>query len=196
IDGWQDWQGAKMVLSGPPGAGKTHLTHVWAAASGAHILSAKDLDEKAVLDLSEGPVAIEDVDQIARDAAHQTTLFHLHNALQTARQPLLLTGTQSPSHWRMSLPDLQSRIDAAGHAALEAPDDRLLGAVVAKLFADRQLTPRPDVIPYLVTHMERSFDAARNIVARLDAASLVRQKPITRALAIDILHKAGQIDRA
>ncbi|MEO0401886.1 MAG: chromosomal replication initiator DnaA, partial [Pseudomonadota bacterium] len=47
IDGWQDWQGAKMVLSGPPGAGKTHLTHVWAAASGAHILSAKDLDEKA-----------------------------------------------------------------------------------------------------------------------------------------------------
>ncbi|MCB4379175.1 chromosomal replication initiator DnaA, partial [Synechococcus sp. MU1644] len=90
-----------------------------------------------------------------------------------------------------SLPDLQSRVDAAGHAALDAPDDSLLGAVLAKLFSDRQLTPRPDVIPYLVTHMERSFAAARQIVADLDTASLAQKKPVTRNLAAACLDNRG-----
>ena len=138
-------------------------------------------------DLATGPVAIEDVPDIRTDDAAQTALFHLHNLLQSAQMPLLMTGAPAPSHWRMSLPDLQSRIDAAGHAALGAPDDSLLAAVLGKLFNDRQVTPRPDVIPYLVTHMERSFDAAGLIVAALDSASLARKKPVTRSLAAELL---------
>ena len=113
-------------------------------------------------------------------------LFALMGA---AALPLLMTGQAAPHHWALSLPDLQSRVDAAAHAALEAPDDTLLGAVLAKLFADRQLTARPDVIPYLVTHMERSFAAARDIVAALDATSLARKRPITRSLAAELLDK-------
>ena len=35
-----------------------------------------------------------------------------------------------------------------------------LAAVLAKQFADRQIMPRPDVILYLVTRMDRSFAAA------------------------------------
>jgi hypothetical protein len=37
--------------------------------------------------------------------------------------------------------------------------------------------------------MERSFATARRIVAALDAASLARKKPITRALAAEMLDK-------
>ena len=77
---------------------------------------------------------------------------------------------------------------------LDAPDDTLLAAVLAKLFSDRQLTPRPDVIPYLVTHMERSFAAAQSIVATLDATSLAQKKPITRAMAARCLDKAVSSD--
>ena len=43
--------------------------------------------------------------------------------MATAGTPLLLTGQGTPNHWGMTLPDLQSRIDAAGHAALDLPDD-------------------------------------------------------------------------
>ena len=187
IDGWQSWPLHKLVLSGPDGSGKTHLTHVWAAASGARILKAHDLRADTLDTTATGPVAVEDVPQIAQDLAAQTALFHLHNLQHAANQPLLMTGTPPPSLWHMSLPDLQSRIDAAGHAALDPPDDKLLAAVLAKLFDDRQLTPRPDVVPYLVTHMERSFDAAGRIVAALDATSLARKKPVTRALAAELL---------
>ncbi|MEO0865147.1 MAG: DnaA/Hda family protein, partial [Pseudomonadota bacterium] len=157
IEGWMSWPGGKLVLSGPYGAGKTHLTHVWASEAGARIIPADTLPERDVTELSIGPVAVEDVDTIAHNSEAQTALFHLHNMMQAAGQPLLMTGAAAPTHWRMSLPDLQSRIDAAGHAALDPPDDTLLAAVMAKLFADRQVMPKPDVIPYLTSRMERSF---------------------------------------
>ena len=183
VDAWQTWPLGKLILTGPAGSGKTHLTHVWARDSKAQILSACNFDTQSLSALFDTAVAVEDVDRIAKDIERQTALFHLHNALQATGHPLLLTGTAPPRHWNLALPDLQSRVDAAGHAALDAPDDTLLAAVLAKLFSDRQLTPRKDVIPYLVTHMERSFAAARDLVARLDATSLAQKKPITRALA-------------
>ena len=76
---------------------------------------------------------------------------------------------------------------AATAAALEAPDDSLLTAVMAKLLADRQLTPKPDVIPYLLLRMDRSFAAAGDLVTALDAASLALQRPVTRTLAAQVL---------
>lgn len=191
IDNWRSWPLAKLVLTGPDASGKTHLTHVWASDSGARIVAAPDLAQQDIDALARHPVAVERVDTIHDDMPAQTALFHLHNLLHSAGLPLLMTGVLAPNLWRLSLPDLQSRVDAAGHATLEAPDDTLLGAVLAKLFADRQLTPRPDVIPYLVTHMERSFAAARQIVEALDTVSLARKRPVTRALAAELLDKGG-----
>lgn len=187
IDSWPTWEKGKLVLSGPKGAGKTHLTHIWADATGARIINARDLDPDTVDTLATGPVAVEDVPDIRDAPQQQTALFHLHNLLHGLRHPLLMTGAAAPSHWAMTLPDLQSRIDAAGNATLDPPDDSLLAVVLAKLFNDRQLTPRPDVIPYLVSRMERSFDAARRIVSALDAASLAQKKPVTRPLAVLVL---------
>jgi len=194
IDDWRNWAQGKLVLSGPIGAGKTHLAHVWADAAGARIVIAADLAQADLPTLAQGPVAVEDVPRIAQDMAAQTALFHLHNMMQGAGAPLLMTGRGAPSRWQMSLPDLQSRIDAAGHAALEVPDDTLLAAVLAKLFTDRQLQPRPDVIPYLVTRMERSFAAALVVVSALDAASLAQGRAITRALAGEVLDKQPGFD--
>lgn len=191
IDNWQNWPLAKLALTGPVGSGKSHLTHVWANEAGAQIIAAADVVNKELDILAQQPLAVEGVDTIRDDLPNQTALFHLHNLLQSAGLPFLMTGVKAPSLWGLGLADLQSRVDAAGHAALDAPDDILLGAVLAKLFADRQLKPKIDVIPYLVTHMERSFAAARQIVKSLDTVSLARKKPITRKLAAELLDKSA-----
>ena len=49
--------------------------------------------------------------------------------------------------WAIALPDLSSRLGACAHVALAAPDDALLAAVLAKLFADRQVTVPDTLIP-------------------------------------------------
>lgn len=187
IENWRNWSGAKLVLSGPAGAGKTHLTHVWAQAAGARIIAAQSLRKEDVPALATSCVAVEDVNTIATDPAAQTALFHLHNMVLAEGHSLLLTGTGAVAHWGLSLPDLVSRLQGALEAGIDAPDDALLSAVLVKLLADRQLMPPPDVIPYLLKRMDRSFGAARDVVAALDRASLAAKRPITRALAATVL---------
>ena len=181
------WPSGKLVLSGPKGSGKTHLAHVWAKESGARVVPAQTLSEADVPMLASGPVAIEDVPEIAEDALAQKALFHLHNMVLTHGHRLMLTGRPAPNLWGLGLADLQSRVQAATHAAMDAPDDALLAVVLAKLFNDRQITPKPDVIPYLVGRMDRSFAAAQAVVDQLDRLALAEQRTLSRALAIRMM---------
>lgn len=191
IDTWQDWAQGKLILSGPAGAGKTHLAHVWADATGARIVDAAALRDADVPRLARTGVAVEDIHEIAGDRDAQKALFHLHNLTLAEGHPLLLTGTGPVATWGLELPDLVSRLRGTTEAALEAPDDALLSAVLAKLLGDRQLTPKPDLIPYLLARMDRSFAAAGALVAALDAASLAQKRPITRSLAAQVLDNTG-----
>ena len=193
IDTPDSWSNYKLMLVGPEGAGKTHLAHVWAAQSGAQIVSANDLVENDVPELLQSPIVIEDADQIAGNRSLETTLFHLHNLAQAEAKPLLITAKTPPQRWALTLPDLASRLQAVQIARLESPDDTLLTALLMKLFADRQLNPAPDVIPYLARRIDRSFAAAQSVVAALDGAALAAKRPITRAFAATTLDNSASV---
>ena len=192
IEGWQGWPSRKLILAGPAGAGKTHLTHVWAALSGAHIIAAQDLPDADIPTLAQGPVAVEDAHLIAGDRAAEDALFHLHNLTLAEGHTLLVTARTAPHLWGLTLPDLASRMQGTLLTELRAPDDALLSAVLMKLFADRQLSPSPDTIPYLARRIERSFDAARKTVEALDRAALAQGRAITRSLAARVLDNPGE----
>ncbi len=187
IDRWPDWPAPVLALSGPPGCGKTHLAHVWAKRSGAALLTGADLQGKDVPDL----VALVDrtkavVVEDAR-AAPERALFHLYNLLREQGGHLLLTSGEPPAHWQIALPDLASRLRAGGAVALAPPDDDLLGSIILKQLADRQLHAGPGVVQYLTSRMERSGDAARLVVAALDRRALAEGREIDRRLAADVL---------
>ena len=187
IDTWADWPQGKLLLYGPEGSGKSHLAHVWAAQSGARIVKAAMLKEEEVPPLASTHLAVEDVHEILGDMAAETTLFHLHNLALSDGRKLLFTGQGAPKTWGFALADLQSRLTGTHQVALTQPDDALLLAVLAKLFADRQISPRPDVIPYLVGQIDRSFIAAAEIVDCLDQGSLAEKRNLTRAFAAQVL---------
>jgi chromosomal replication initiation ATPase DnaA len=187
IEDWPNWRAGKLLLCGPEGAGKTHLAHVWASETGARILPARALASIHVPEAAAGALVVEDIHGVAGVADAEEALFHLHNLMAAEGHPLLLTLEGAPKAHRFVLPDLASRIGGTPAAYLDPPDDVLLAALLAKLFADRQLTPGPEVIQYLVRRMDRSFAAARDIVARLDAASLAEKRPVTRGLAAKLL---------
>jgi chromosomal replication initiation ATPase DnaA len=187
LENWPAWPNHKLALIGPKGAGKTHLVQVWATDTGATVLPARDLPDADIPALVEAPIAVEDIRDIATDLPAQEALFHLHNLAQAHGTPLLLTADIAPNHWGLTLPDLQSRMTATTITTLPAPDDALLAAVLVKLFADRQITVQPDLIAYLLKRMDRSFDAAGQLVATLDKAALSKAKPITRKLAATVL---------
>lgn len=191
VENWANWPDGRLLLTGPAGSGKTHLTHIWAAETGATIVPGAGLSAARVDALvAAGDVAVEDAEAVARDPADQTALFHLLNLTAAQGRRVLLTSAGSPRDWGLGLPDLLSRVQAMQAARLDAPDDALLSAVLVKLFADRQLVVPETLIPYLLARMERSVEAARDLVAALDAQSLASRKPVSRAMAAKLLDKA------
>ncbi len=187
LDRWPGWPGPALVLYGPEGCGKTHLTHVWQARSGAAAIARRALTTNAVpelLGLARAAV-VEDVDR----GVDERALLHLHNLLAEAGGHVLLTGRSAPAAWGMALPDLTSRLEAAMRVAVGAPDDALIGAVLVKHFADRQLAVEPAVLTYLLSHMERSLATAQRMVAALDAAALAERRRITVSLAREVLQR-------
>ncbi len=180
LDRWPDWPGPALCLYGPQGCGKSHLLHLWRLRAEARQLTPVQL---GALDLAElsgiRAVAIDNADQIET----AEPLLHLYNLLREEGGHLLLAAQRPVRDWPLDLPDLRSRLLAAAAVAIQSPDDQLLLAVMAKMFADRQVRVAPDVLSYLASRIERSFAAAEAAVRCLDRASLSGQRPITVPLA-------------
>jgi len=184
IDRWPGWPGPALALAGPAGCGKTHLAQVWRARTHAALLRRTDVAgaPEALLGRAAHAV-VEDADAPGDDAA----LLHLYNHAAAHGGTLLFCAGTPPARWPVTLPDLASRLRAAPVAEIGRPDDALLSAVLAKLFADRQLRVGGDVIRYLVPRMERSFAAARSLVRRIDEAALAEGRTVTVPLARSVL---------
>ena len=69
------------------------------------------------------------------------------------------------------------------------PDDHLFRALIVKFCADRQLTIDETVVSYLTSRLERSYAAVRRAVELLDNEALRLGRPVTRALAADLLRR-------
>lgn len=188
VDRWPDWPAGAALLCGPAGSGKSHLANVWRLRSSAAVVSAADLAVESVPALAAaGAVVVEDLPSLADEAA----LFHLLNLVREQRVSLLLTSAAAPGELPFRLPDLRSRLNALPFAAISAPDDALLRAVLVKLFNDRQLHVEPHIIDFVLVRMERSMSAAELLVREVDRQALALQRRVTRSIAAQSLERLG-----
>ena len=123
------------------------------------------------------------------DRSDPESLFHLINMAAQPGAGLLLTARTAPVAWPSPLPDLRSRLNALPVAELGPPDDDLLERVLQKFFRERHIRPSDDVFAYLVRRMERSVPVALALVEKLDEASDAEHRPVSRALARQILEE-------
>jgi chromosomal replication initiation ATPase DnaA len=188
VDSWPEWPNRVMLLVGPEGSGKSHLAAIWAEQAGARSISAHALDPAAVPGaLATGALVVEDLNSAAFD---ERALFHLLNLAREDDAFVLITARVPPSTLQIELRDLRSRLRAVPTVSLLPPDDQLFRALLIKFCADRQLTADESLVSYLTTRIERSYAAARRAVELLDTEALRLGRPITRALAAELLRNA------
>lgn len=160
------WPFHTALLTGPARSGKSLLAR-WFAGSG----------------LGD---AIDNADMLGEDA-----LFHRWNRAQENRRPLLIVSNRrrGSGHecWRVSLPDLNSRLGAALDLEIGEPDDEMLAALMEVHAEMRGLVLDQSATDYLVPRCERSHVGVERLVETIDRLSLERKQPPTMAIWRDAL---------
>jgi chromosomal replication initiation ATPase DnaA len=188
IESWPEWPAHTMLLVGPEGSGKSHLAAIWADQAGARSTTAHALSAATVpTALATGALVVEDLKPNDFD---ERALFHLLNLAREEQVYVLITARTPASVIEVELRDLRSRLRALPVVSLAEPDDLLFRALIVKFCADRQLAVDEGVVGYLVTRIERSYAAARQAVEQLDREALRLGRPVTRALAAELLRNA------
>lgn len=178
LDHEAHWPMQRLAIWGAEGCGKTHLLHHWAERHGAVLLNGATL----ALEPPSRAVAIDDA-----DLAGERPLLHMFNAAAEAGLPLLTASRAAPARWATGLPDLASRLRATLAVELRAADEELLRALLAALFAQRQLPVAAAVQAFLLRHLPRHPAALREAAARLDRMALATGGRITRTLATIVI---------
>ena len=189
IDRWPDWSAPTLVLCGPAASGKSHLAAVWQIKTDAVMIRPEMLISRSAEQIAAAGEAlvVDGVDLWIGTREAEETLFHLYNIFKEEQRSILVVSRMTPTQAEFVIPDLASRLRAAPTATIKAPDDMLLGSVLIKLFSDRQLPVSNDIIKYILPRMERSFAAARDIVAKADKKALSQKRPISVPLVRDVL---------
>ena len=176
-----------LVIVGPAGAGKTHLSEVWRKSSNAVRADASSFDEEAAARmLAAGAGIIEDMpgDTGMRD---EGALFHALNAAVQQRIRLLLTSRTPPPAWGLATQDVSTRLRLASVVTIGLPDDALFAALIMKLMADQQMTVAANALRYAVPRLERSFEAAERFVAAVERKSVERRRTVTLGIVREVI---------
>ncbi|MBS3960229.1 MAG: chromosomal replication initiator DnaA [Sandarakinorhabdus sp.] len=163
LDGWSTWPLPAAILIGPAGSGKSHLAAIFARRANARLW--------------------DDADRTPSEEA----LFHAWNAAMDERRPLLMTARSDPRDWNLALADLKSRLAATPRVIIRAPDDALLEAVFAKQWRDRGIDVAPEFSHYVLSRIDRSFEALQRAVDVLDRAAMAAMRPLSIPLAREAL---------
>lgn len=171
-------------MAGPSGCGKSHLADIWRQKNdGKTILGAR------IAQRMSGNIVIENADQ----QLDEEGLFHLLNRAMNNQARVLMTARSGPAGWKVGLGDLISRLNAIELVRIDEPDDRVLAQILKKLGKDRSLRLDDKLVRYLIDRMQRSSQAALQLVEALNARSLETSRPLNRALAKRVLDEIDQV---
>jgi chromosomal replication initiation ATPase DnaA len=188
LTGWRAWPNGALALTGPKGSGKTHLALAWALEAGARQITpaASPDDAAAIFRESGGRLFIDDADGERDDPM----FWRILDLARTEGGAVLLVGADSPSNWPTPIPDLASRLKSLAVARLGEPDEALMEVVLRRVCREQFILLSDDAARYLARRLPRTFAAAHQMAAALDADLVKGAKPVALKAARLALEKA------
>ena len=157
LERWATWPVMTALLVGPRKSGRSLLSRIFAAKSGARVL--------------------DDADRL-----REVDVFHAWNQAQSERRPLLIIAEAAPPEWDVKLPDLRSRLAASPLLQIGPPDDTLFPQLLERAFEKHLLHAKPDVVAWIARRIERSHIAILRVADVLETEAGQRLSiPVARA---------------
>jgi DnaA family protein len=191
-----DEPGVSLFLSGPQGAGKSHLLNALCHAArerglAAFYIALKRLPQEAaagleglqVLDL----VCVDDLDYVAGDPVWEEALFACFNQVRAAGGRLLISSSRPLASLSFHLPDLASRLAWGVQQKLRVPDDGGKLEILQQRARSLRIEVPQDVQNYLLKHGKRDMASQLTLLEQLKDAAFADKRKITVPLARKVL---------
>jgi DnaA family protein len=184
-------------LSGPGGAGKTHLLQAMCAAAGARAragyvplkqvagLGAEVLDGLGQL----ACLCLDDLESVAGDLAWERRLFGLMHENEEAGGALVVAAHAPPALLHWALPDLGSRCAAGAVFALRALEEAEQQAALALRARLRGLELPEETWQWLRRRYPRDMRQLYELLDTLDEAALAAQRRLTVPFIREVLKR-------
>ncbi|MCB1693084.1 MAG: DnaA regulatory inactivator Hda [Pseudomonadales bacterium] len=175
-----------VFLWGEPGSGRSHLLQAAcheANHSGNTSIYLTELagHAPALIERLESfdLVCIDDIDALAGVEEWETALFHLINSVRDAGKTLILSAASRANTLGVRLPDLKSRLIAAGQVVTDhlTDDEKLM---VLRERARREGFAIPDeVCRFILSRSSRDMSSLLALMDKLEVETLRQQKKVT-----------------
>ncbi len=156
------WPSHCTLLVGPPRSGKSTIAAEIVAQGLAEVIDDADGQDEAAL-------------------------FHRWNMAREAHRRLILVAADAPPRWAIALPDLRSRLSAAGVARIVAPDEGMIEAMIAQGLSESGTGFAQDVPRYLAPRLPRCYQSVEAAIAALNSDSLSSGRKISLPRAKQVL---------
>jgi DnaA family protein len=182
-----------VYLWGPPGSGRTHLLRAAAAeferagARALYVACASAFVLPAGLERADCAL-LDDVERL--DARAQEALFHVCNGLRERAGALIASGPAPPLELGLR-EDLATRLGWGLVYRVHALTDEERALALAEHAARRGFRLPPEVADYLLQRLERGLPSLLAALDALDRYSLETRRPVTLALARELLRAGG-----
>ena len=185
LDNIDQWGSGVLLLVGPKGSGKTHLSLVWCKENKAKYLRLESVLQEMERGLTHDTVCVEDIDIIADAERQKKTkmeegIFHLINSVGSKGGKLLISSSKMPNALSVSLKDLESRLQSFSKTYIKEPDDSLVMALLVKYFNDRQIYIKHSNLIYIAARINRTYSSIYKFVNYVDHKSLALNAKLTR----------------
>jgi hypothetical protein len=166
---WSNWPVKATILTGPRRSGRSLLARNFVARVGGRLFDPADWhDEEA--------------------------LFHAWNQAQETGRPMVMIADAAPPTWKVTLPDLRTRLAVTPVATIEQPDDALFASLIRRLFADRGLHLRDDALRYACERVTRDYWTAERVVEAIDRFAIASSARLTLPIVRRALIAGGLIN--
>lgn len=179
---------SSVYVWGPRGSGKSHLAQAFAAAAQCEVLSPNSSLE--AFEISPARVAIDDCD--ALDPARQEAAFHLFNRVRDSGGFVLTCGAATVLNLQLR-EDLRTRLGWGLIYQLHPLTDEDKLTALRHTARERGVKLSDDLLPYILTHLDRDMSRLGNLLDALDRYALQQKRALTLPLLKEWLHESHDL---
>jgi DnaA family protein len=177
-----------LYLWGGESSGKSHLLQACCRAAHAAGLAVSYLPLTLLMEYGSGVlegleqqdlVCLDDIDRLAGQPAWEEALFRLFNRLRDGGHRLMVSAGVPPAELSIALPDLKTRLSWGLTLMLRPLEDEDRLAALSLQARSLGLDLPPSVGRFLLAHYRRDLASLRQLLERLDQASLAAKRKLT-----------------